>query len=81
MSFPPPILTAPRLIDATCKAAWHVRTYVHCRGLPSARIRVRRKVNVCADNGDDGLESDLTSLQKLKLHGITDLIRLLEQAP
>lgn len=53
------------------------RAYVHSL----ACERVRRKVNACADNGDDVLKSDLTSVQKLKLHGITDLIMLMEQAP
>lgn len=42
---------------------------------------VGRKVNACADNGDDVLKSDLTSVQKFKLHDITDLISLMEQAP
>lgn len=46
-----------------------------------ARHGVRHKVNVYADNGDDVLKSDLTSVQELKLHGITDLISLMEQAP
>lgn len=46
-----------------------------------ARHGVRHKVNVYTDNGDDVPKSDLTSVQELKLHRITDLISLMEQAP
>lgn len=61
------------MIDATCK---EVR-----RTFPRLQAGPRRKVNVCADNGDDVLNCDLTPVQKLKRHGITDLISLMEQAP
>lgn len=46
-----------------------------------ARHCVRHKVNVYTDNGDDVLESILTSVQELQLHCITELISMMEQAP